>query len=208
MRFAQVTAERNALDPKTRELILLAVNASTTTLHEPSIRWHMQEAIRHGATEPEIAEILELVSVLAIHTASTGMPILLDTLQQQRLLDSAELDERRRDLKERYLAGRGMWNAELEAMLVLDPDLLEAYLAFSSVPWRTGTLGPAIRELVYIAIDSSVTHMYHSGTRIHMERALAAGATPAQIAGVLTLVSTLGEHTLTSGLRILREVTA
>lgn len=206
VRFATVTAETGALAPKLRALILLAVNASTTTLHVPSIDWYTREALRLGASVPEIVEIFELVSVLGIHSAHTGLPILRDVLKEKGMLETEELDERQKDIKERYIAGRGMWGEAMEAMLLLDPDLIEAYLAFSSVPWARGALSAATKELVYIAIDGSITHLYNGGTGAHIERALEAGASKEEIAGVLTLISTLGVHSLTAGLRLLHEI--
>ncbi|MEY2195077.1 carboxymuconolactone decarboxylase family protein [Neobacillus sp. BF23-41] len=35
---------------------------------------------------------------------------------------------------------------------MLDEELFEAYLKFSMVPWKKGTLDPKIKELIYIAI--------------------------------------------------------
>lgn len=207
VRFAQLAAVKDALTPKERELILLAVNASTTTLHVPSIEKHSREALRHGATVDEVVEIFELVSVLGIHTAHTGLPLLLDILREQGLLETETLDARREDIKQRYIAGRGMWGEAMEAMLLLDPELVDAYLQFSSVPWRKGAISPLMKELLYIAVDGSITHMYDGGTAAHMQRALEAGASKQQIAGVLSLVSLLGTHSLTTGMRILRELT-
>jgi alkylhydroperoxidase/carboxymuconolactone decarboxylase family protein YurZ len=208
VRFAQVAAAKGALSPKVRELVLLAVNASTTTLHEPSINRHIREALHHGASREEIVEVFEVVSVLGIHSAHTGLPILLDILTEEGLIEAGALDERRAAIKENYVARRGMWGDALEAMLVLDPELVEAYLNFSSVPWERGALSPALKELLYVAIDCSVTHLYDHGTAAHMQRALAAGATKEEIAGVLALISTLGVHSLTAGFRALKEIGA
>ncbi|WP_329000096.1 carboxymuconolactone decarboxylase family protein [Kribbella sp. NBC_00709] len=206
VRFAQVAAARGALSPKVRELVLLAVNASTTTLHEPSINRHIREALHHGASREEIVEVFEVVSVLGIHSAHTGLPVLLEILTEEGLIEPGALDERRTAIKEDYVARRGMWGEALEAMLVLDPELVEAYLNFSSIPWERGALSPALKELLYVAIDCSVTHLYDHGTAAHMQRALAAGATKEEIAGVLALISTLGVHSLTAGFRALNEI--
>ncbi|MFG1621770.1 carboxymuconolactone decarboxylase family protein [Kribbella sp. NPDC049227] len=206
VRFAQVAAAQGALSPKVRELVLLAVNASTTTLHEPSISRHIREALHHGASREEIVEVFEVVSVLGIHSAHTGLPVLLEILTEQGLIEPVELDERRTAIKDKYVERRGMWGEALEAMLVLDPELVEAYLKFSSVPWQKGALSPALKELLYVAIDCSVTHLYDHGTAAHMQRALAAGATKEEIAGVLALISTLGVHSLTSGFRALNQL--
>jgi alkylhydroperoxidase/carboxymuconolactone decarboxylase family protein YurZ len=209
VQFAQVAAASGALEPKLRELILLAVNGSTTTLHVPAMERSMRAALRHGASREELVEVIELISVLGIHSAHTGLPLLHEVLKEQGLLATEELDEQQADIKSRYIAGRGMWGDALEAMLLLDPALVDAYLDFSSVAWKDGgVLPPVVKELIYVAIDASVTHLYHGGTRSHIERALEAGATRKQIAAVLALISTIGAHSLTSGLNMLNELTS
>ena len=113
-----MAAANGALSPKVRELVLLAVTASTTTLHEPSINRHIREVVHHGASRDEIVEVFEVVSVLGIHSAHTGLPMLLDILTEEGRIEAGPLDERRTAIKEDYVARRGMWGDALEAMLV------------------------------------------------------------------------------------------
>ena len=63
-------------------------------------------------------------------------------------------------------------------MLELDPELFAAYTEFSSVPWRSGTLSPKVKEFVYIAFDTAATHLYVKGLKLHIENAIGYGATP------------------------------
>ncbi|MFT4210508.1 MAG: carboxymuconolactone decarboxylase family protein [Microbacterium sp.] len=65
------------------ELIGVAVNAATTHLHEDATRRHVVAALAAGATPAEVAEVLELVSVLGIHAATLGMPILQEAVQER-----------------------------------------------------------------------------------------------------------------------------
>jgi len=71
---------RGALDPKTIELIAIAVDASCTHLYAPGVRRHVRKALELGATKEEIAAVLQLTSVLGIHTMSVGAPILHEEL--------------------------------------------------------------------------------------------------------------------------------
>jgi alkylhydroperoxidase/carboxymuconolactone decarboxylase family protein YurZ len=80
LRFRNVPHRKGPLSPKFKELILIAVNASTTHLYAPGIRRHIQNAIKLGATREEILEVLELVTVLGIHACNMGVPILADEL--------------------------------------------------------------------------------------------------------------------------------
>lgn len=70
------------------------------------------------------------------------------------------------------------------------------------MPWRNGALEPQVRELIYVAIDASTTHLYGPGTRIHMRNALKHGATQEELREVLELTSVLGIHSITSGVPI------
>ena len=66
------------LPRKDVELISLAVNAACTNLSEGGTRRHIRGALEAGATREEILMILKIGSLLSIHTASLGAPILLE----------------------------------------------------------------------------------------------------------------------------------
>ncbi|HKP16953.1 MAG TPA: carboxymuconolactone decarboxylase family protein [Gaiellaceae bacterium] len=112
---------------------------------------------------------------------------------------------RQQELKESFIAARGYWNRFWDGLLSLDPDFFEAYLNFSSVPWRKGPLEPKMKELIYIAIDAATTHLYEPGLRTHIRNALGYGATKDEIMEVFELVSVLGIHTCTVGVPVLLE---
>lgn len=111
--------------------------------------------------------------------------------------------ERQRQLRERFVDERGYWNPFWDSLLDLDPDFFEGYLAFSGAPWRSGPLDPKVKELIYIAVDSSTTHLYEPGLRQHIRNALAHGATKDEIMEVLELTSAIGIHTCLLGVPIL-----
>lgn len=75
-----VPREQGAIEPKVRELILIAVDASTTHLWASGVRTHTRAALRHGATVEEIVEVLALTSVLGPQSVTFGVPILLEEL--------------------------------------------------------------------------------------------------------------------------------
>ena len=101
----------------------------------------------------------------------------------------ADLDARRQKLKDEFIAARGYWSELWDGVLELSPDFFAAYSEFSSVPWRHGTLPPKIKELIYVAIDASTTHLYNPGTRVHIANALKQGATRDEVMEVLEIVS-------------------
>lgn len=68
------------LDAKTIEFIAIAVDASCTHMYAPGVRRHIRKALDLGATKAEIAAVLQLTSVLGIHTMSLAAPILQEEL--------------------------------------------------------------------------------------------------------------------------------
>ena len=80
--FSSVPWKHGTLEPKVRELIYIAIDAATTHLYDPGTKIHMENALKQGATPAEIMEVLELTSVLGVHTISVGLPALLDELQK------------------------------------------------------------------------------------------------------------------------------
>lgn len=71
------------LDAKTRELVAIAVDASCTHLYAPGVRRHVRKALKVGATPREVLSVLEMVSVLGIHSVALGVPILADALAER-----------------------------------------------------------------------------------------------------------------------------
>tara|TARA_R110000850_G_scaffold16229_1_gene50894 strand:+ start:465 stop:1250 length:786 start_codon:yes stop_codon:yes gene_type:complete len=208
--FSSVPWLREGLEPKVREFLYIAIDASTTHLYDPGTKIHMMNAMKYGATTDEILEVLELTSVLGVHSCTMGVPILLEELQAAGMDDvtNRPLTAKEVTLKESFVAARGYWDEVWEGVLRLSPEYFEAYSEFSSVPWRTGTLEPKVKEFIYIAIDAATTHLYAPGTRIHIRNALKYGATAREIMEIFELISVLGIHTITSSLPILEEVSA
>lgn len=79
-----VPARREALPPKFRELVLVAINAATTHLYAPGVRRHIRNALRLGATREEILQTLELTTLLGIHACNLAVPILAEELERTR----------------------------------------------------------------------------------------------------------------------------
>jgi len=99
----------------------------------------------------------------------------------------------------------GQWNKNWEPIAQLDADWTEKFMAMVSAPLASGVIDPKTFELLAIAVDASVTHMFGPGVRRHIRRALALGVTPEEITAVLQLTSTLGLHTMSLGAPILVE---
>lgn len=78
--FRSVPHRKGPLPPKTKELIMIAINAATTHLYAPGVRRHIQNALRLGATREEILEVIQLTTVLGIHACNVAVPVLAEEL--------------------------------------------------------------------------------------------------------------------------------
>jgi alkylhydroperoxidase/carboxymuconolactone decarboxylase family protein YurZ len=202
--FSAVPWRKNHLEDKVKEFIYIAVDAAATHLYLPGVRQHIKAALKLGATPQEIMEVLELTCTLGIHAMNIGVPLLVKVLEEKGLRSGpAPLDENQERVKAEFTKTRGYWHSFWDEMLELDPEIFEAYTDFSSVPWRTGTLEPKIKELVYIAFDTAATHLYVPGLKLHIENAVGYGATPQEILEVMEIASVLGVHAATSAAPIL-----
>jgi alkylhydroperoxidase/carboxymuconolactone decarboxylase family protein YurZ len=80
MEMGMQTLRSGALDRKTIEFLFIAVNASCTHMYAPGVRTHIRKALELGATREEIMAVLQVVSVIGIHSCSLGAPILKEEL--------------------------------------------------------------------------------------------------------------------------------
>lgn len=195
LNLTSVPLQNKHLSPKVQQFCLIAIDAAATHLYSPGVQAHIKAALSHGATGPEIMEVIELTSTVGIHACNVGVPLLLEVMKEKGLPDlPSPLDERREHLKADFITKRGYWHASWEPLLQLDPGFFEAYLNFSSLPWLKGVLKPKVKELVYCAFDAATTHLYAPGLKVHMHNAVRYGATPAEIMEVLELASLMGVH--------------
>ena len=187
-----VPHRKNHLSDKFKALCHLSWNAAATHGNEAGVRFHARRAVRLGATPQEIVEVLELAATLGIHTMNIGVPLLVEVLVERGRTGPTPLTAHQEALKAEFTRVRGYWHRFWDELLELDPEMFAAYTEFSSVPWRTGTLTPAEKELIYISYDIAATHLYAPGTKLHIRNALDHGATVEQVLEVMEISSVLG----------------
>jgi alkylhydroperoxidase/carboxymuconolactone decarboxylase family protein YurZ len=204
--FSAVPWKQGHLPPQVKELIYIAVDANATHMYLPGVRQHVRAALELGVPAEQVMEVLELCATLGIHAMNVGVPVLTQVMREKGLRTGpAPLTARQEEVRAEFVEHRGYWNAFWDELLELDPELFAAYTAFSSVPWRTGTLEPKVKELVYIAFDTAATHLYALGLKAHIENALDLGASPQEVLEVMEIASVLGVHAVTAGAPILQE---
>ncbi|MEK3937091.1 carboxymuconolactone decarboxylase family protein [Sporosarcina sp. FSL W7-1349] len=194
------------LEPKIKELLNIAISASPTHLYAEATRTHIQKALSLGATKEEISEVLKVVSILGVHTCAVGVPIMMQHFRGSgQLIDESHNHSEREQLKEQFIKTMGYWNQFRDDLIQMDTAFFQYYYEFLTEPMRRGILEPKIIEFIYIAIDSSTTHLFEKGIEVHIENALKHGATQGELLEVFQLTSSLGYHSLSMGLPILEE---
>ena len=78
--FSSVPWVSGTLEPKVKELIYTAFDVSATHLYVSGLRQHIRNALDYGATREEVLEVIELASVIGIHSCTVGVPILVEEL--------------------------------------------------------------------------------------------------------------------------------
>src|SRR3546814_4819939 len=92
--------------PKVKALVSIAANGACTYFDGEALQHHMQAALFHGASPDEIIEVLELTSVLGIHSSITGFPILADELENCGSPLTPQLTSRQEEVKRAHIADR------------------------------------------------------------------------------------------------------
>ena len=195
------------LDPKVQALVAVALSATVTQLDAHEIHHAIERAVEIGATRDEILCVLQLTSVIGLHSCSVGIPILAECARAAGLEGWVAPYTPRQHAIVRKFESEGPRprpvDAMFDAIVRADPAYFERFAAFLDAPWQSDALKPEVKELVYIAIDVACTHLYVDGIRRHITAALSQGTTPAEIFEVIQLASATGMRTIARALPIL-----
>jgi alkylhydroperoxidase/carboxymuconolactone decarboxylase family protein YurZ len=77
--------QKRPLPQKYKELIFIAINVATTHLLSSGVRRHMRNALQAGATKEELLEVIQLTSIMGIHSMTMGVPILMEELEKFKM---------------------------------------------------------------------------------------------------------------------------
>jgi len=191
------------LPRKDVELISIAVSAACTNLDADGTRRHIRAALEAGASREEIQMILKIASLLSLHTCSLGAPILLEEAKAAGVKQGPKKTSATPVCDKMKSAGQ--WNSGWDAFFEIDPAWTEAIIAASLPVYTSGVLTPKLAELLSIAVDASITHMYAPGTRRHIQTALKLGVTIEEIMEVLKICVSQGMQACNLGVPILAE---
>lgn len=191
-----------------KELVMVALHGSSSSLNKDALGRHVQRALAAGASESDIMDVLTTIIPLANHPLYVGIPVLQDELRKAGRGAEAEIPPMGAEaqaIKDDFVSRRGYWTAMRDTIGALMPTYFKGFIGACMEPWESGSLTPAERELMYIAIDTSITHTYEPGMRMHIQNALRYGATPDQIMEVFQLAALLGTEGYVLGLNALAE---
>ncbi|WP_225928650.1 carboxymuconolactone decarboxylase family protein [Rhodococcus opacus] len=196
--------ENSTLDPKLAAFVRLKIDVSATHMYAPGVRRHIKTAIELGATREELLEVIKLSAVIGIHACATGVPILAQELVHAGRQSAPPESVHPTPVCD-ALRAQNQFNPLWETLYNWDRDWLEKFLAMGAGIWRDNILPPLWIELLCIAGDAALTHMYSPGTRRHIATALALGADRAQIDEVLRIVAEQGQESYEFALPILEQ---
>jgi alkylhydroperoxidase/carboxymuconolactone decarboxylase family protein YurZ len=185
------------------ELISLALNCSCTNLDEAGTRRHIRRALDAGATRDEVLLVLKCGVGLAVHSCSLGAPILLEEMKAAGV--EAAGGPKPETPACDAMRAIGQWNTAWDPFYELSPLWTDEFFAFGASIYKSGVFSPRFTELISIAFDASITHMYAPGVRRHIRGSLKAGATPEEIMAVLQLCVSMGIQACVKGVPILAE---
>lgn len=109
------------------------------------------------------------------------------------------------ELKSRFIAARGYWDAGSEALLALDPDFFAHAVRLAEAPAAAGALSPKLCALMRLAFDVSVTHLDEDAVEQDIAHALRLGASREEVLEVCHLSAVLGIHSCSVGVPMLAE---
>ncbi|GAB3104112.1 hypothetical protein G8770_11365 [Aestuariicella hydrocarbonica] len=116
-----------------------------------------------------------------------------------------QLTDEQQAFKDAYIEARGYWVDFNDGLLKHSPEWLQAYLKYAETPARDGPLSAKLREMIYVAIDASTTHMFTEGMEIHIKLAFKAGCTVGELIEVMQIATMQGFDSVSAGMTILVE---
>ena len=139
---------------------------------------------------------------MAIHACSLGAPMLLE---EGKAAGKTPTVKKVETPAADMMKAKGLWNTAWDPFFGLDPLWTDQFFAAVGGIYDGKTLQPKFVELLSIALDASVTHMYAPGTRRHIKSALALGATMEEIMETLKIATSFGQETINMAIPILAE---
>ena len=85
-RYLELSAhpwETGVLEPKVREFVYIAIDASVTHVFEFGTRLHVRNALDQGATREEVLEVLQLAAGAGVDALQAGLPVVAEVARDR-----------------------------------------------------------------------------------------------------------------------------
>lgn len=185
------------LGPLDAALIRMGVVASVTALDRDAVEAAIADAINAGATPAQIQEVVSLVSGLGVHSLMATAVLIARAAD----IEGAPLGPEQQALWETYVAADPFWDAfEVEfpgflgALLRLSSAQFGAFFDYCAVPWKSGKVRGAIKELIAMACDATPAHRFGPGFRLHLGNAIALGVGRRAVTEALEIAAAAPAH--------------
>ncbi len=202
MKYAALPAAEGPLSPRMAELVYVAADASATHMFGEGLLIHTKLALARGASPLDVIETLQIATAEGVEGVSMGVEILVEELQaagQDTTFLQTPLSADQQALRAAYEARFGDWPAFADHLLRLHPSYFAVMTELVAAPEVTGALSPKERCLIAVALNAAFTHQNPGGTRLHIARAIRAGATKEEILQVIQMTAHLGVHACVIG---------
>ena len=194
--YADIIQKEGPLDERMRELIFIAVDASTTHLYTRGLEIHIRKAFAANCSAADLIEVLLIAAVQGLDSVVAGVSILAEEagsgFEGEGDVASALLD--------RYASLFGDRPEWLSHVAFIAPGYARALVELAEIAEADAGLTPRERTLVRLALAASPTHLNREAMRTETRRALNAGASPAELLEVFQLVGLLGMHACVDGI--------
>lgn len=192
--FWQSAVGPGALSPRMKELVLVALHGTVTSLHAQGTRRHIERALSAGASAADVLDVLMTIVGVANHALYFAVPVLMNELKsiEGKETELPPVTAEAQAIKDEFIRDRGVWNEQRDIIVRMMPKYFVALSKISTASWNDGSLSRKERELVCIAIDCTVTHMFGPGLALHIRGALEHGASREEILDVFQLASLTG----------------
>ena len=207
LRAWEGAATQGVLPAKTVALVRLILDVGITHLDACAAERHMRAALAAGATRQEILAVLKLASVVGIHAYAASAPVVREVAEAAGVTMPRSRPRAGTPAID-MVSAAGQFNPAWDNIATWDPAWLDRFLGMGAAVWTDKVLDAKTIELLCIAGDANVTHLWSSGVRRHAEAALRLGASIEEILEVIRLAATHGIESLEMAVPILDSICA
>jgi alkylhydroperoxidase/carboxymuconolactone decarboxylase family protein YurZ len=201
--FLMATEGNGAISESLRHLIYFTADVMVTHLFTGGAEVHAVEALRNGATRRQLLDAVGIAVAVNCRGYGAGLEIVLDAVAEAaggHQLD-APLTSGQQAAKSAMEQRLGFWSDWMDDALRIDPAYLGLLIEFGQSTGDEAGLDAKSRELIFFAACGCPAMVDAEGMRHHARRALALGATQADLLQALRIANGIGLHGISEGIK-------